>query len=207
MSLVSIMMLGMAVSFDGFGVGFAYGIRRVHIPPSSLLIICLSSASSMYLSMYVGSLIAHLFSKQMSAVVGGVMLMGVGFFIVRQSLQSGGRGEKREDCQESRGLAILPSVLQEPARADFDCSGTITGKEAIVLGVALAMDAFGAGFGAAMMGFLALPTSLAVGITKFILISAGLLLGKHYSQTINGEKAAVFAGLVLMVLGISHLLT
>jgi len=100
---------------------------------------------------------------------------------------------------------MLSCVLREPSLADFDSSGVITGKEAVVLGVALAMDAFGAGFGAAMMGFDPLLTAASVGVTKFFLLSGGVLLGGMCARNFNGEKAAVFAGIVLMILGIAHL--
>ena len=209
MPLVSLVMLGMAVSFDGFGVGFAYGLRRVHIPLLSLLIICLSSAFSIFVSMVAGSLVATIFSVQVGSILGGIMLMGVGFLIVRESLRADTVEEKTTVSMPAHenGLSYLSSMLREPVRADFDHSGVITGKEALVLGIALAMDAFGVGFGAAMMGFVPLHTALAVGLTKFVLVSAGLYLGKRYSQNVSGEKAAVFAGLVLMVLGIVHLIS
>ncbi|MCW3490882.1 sporulation membrane protein YtaF [Dethiobacter alkaliphilus] len=208
MPFVSVIMLGMAVSFDGFGVGFAYGLRRVHIPPWSLLIICLSSALSVFVSMQAGSMIARLFSPQIASIIGGIMLMAVGFIIIRQSLaeseEEKSRPVKRHD--DSKGYNYFSGVLREPTRADFDCSGVITGKEAVVLGVALAMDAFAAGFGAAMMGFAPLATSIVVGVTKLVLVSAGLCLGRRYSQNVSGERAAVFAGLALMVLGVAALL-
>lgn len=209
MPYISIVMLGMAVSFDGFGAGFAYGLRRLHIPPVSLFIICFSSAISVFVSMKAGSFASNFFSPQVASVIGGVMLMGVGFLIIRQSLQAGivpqpgGDSKKRKE----KGLSLLSGMLREPALADFDCSGVITAREAAVLGMALAMDAFGAGFGAAMMGFAPGTTSLAVGITKFILLTGGLMLGKRYSQRVSGERAAVFAGLVLMILGVAHLLS
>ena len=54
--------------------------------------------------------------------------------------------------------------------ADFDKSGTITGVEAFMLGLALSLDSFGAGIGAAMLGFSPLYLSLAVSI-----LSSGLV--------------------------------
>jgi len=201
---LSVLMLGMAVSFDGFGVGFAYGLRKVHIPVISLFIICLSSSLSVFLSMEVGSLVSGLFSRHVSSAIGGVMLVGVGFLIIRQSL----RGVADTDAhrkERNKGVSLLSCVLREPELADFDCSGAITGREAVVLGVALAMDAFGAGFGAAMMGFGPISTAAAVGVTKLVLMSGGLFLGRRYAQSVSGERAAIFAGLVLMILGIAHL--
>src|SRR5690554_120001 len=114
-------MLALAVSVDGFGVGFAYGVRRVYLPPLSLLIICFSSAFSVYLSMCVGMLVSQFLSGSLNAILGGMLLMLVGLLIIRQSVQ-----QERETVpkNESKGLAILPGVLREPLRADFDASGT-----------------------------------------------------------------------------------
>lgn len=210
MSFFAVLMLGIAVSFDGFGVGFAYGLRRLHIPPASLLIICASSALSVFISMVAGRMIVQLFSPQIGSVLGSVLLIGVGIFLVWQSLQKGNvtalHNSRGEEINE-KGLSYLSSVLREPYRADFDKSGVITGKEAMVLGIALAMDAFGAGFGAAMLGFAPLTTAAGVGVIKLILITAGLKLGKGYARNISGERVAVFAGSVLIILGVVHLVS
>jgi putative sporulation protein YtaF len=205
---ISILLLALAVSFDGFGAGFSYGVRRLHIPLMSVLIICLSSSLSVFLSMKAGSLVAVLFNFKTASLIGGMMLVSVGFFIVFQSLkgeekETSGYGETKK--KHANRLSMVPSVMREPALADFDCSGVISGKEAIVLGVALAMDAFGAGFGAAMMGFAPGTTAVTVGMTKFVLLTAGIVLGRRYSRNLSGERAAVFSGVVLMLLGVVNM--
>ncbi|MBS4032132.1 MAG: sporulation membrane protein YtaF [Clostridiales bacterium] len=207
MPLLSMLFLGIAVSFDGFGAGFAYGLRKVHIPLYSLIIICLSSSLSMFVSMVAGNKVAGLFSPQVSSSLGGFMLIGVGLIIVSQSLGRDifSRRPVKKEQSEGKGFSIFSGVLRHPELADFDSSGVITGKEAMVLGIALAMDAFGAGFGAAMMGFHPLSTAVAVGVSKLFLLTSGILLGKRFARNVASEKAAVFAGLVLVFLGIGHL--
>lgn len=207
MPLLSMLFLGMAVSFDGFGAGFAYGLRKVHIPLYSILIICLSSSLSMYLSMEVGSRVAGLFSTQVSSSLGGFMLIGVGLIIVNQSFGSKIFPRQAKEPSGSKGLSMFSGVLRHPETADFDSSGVITGKEAMVLGIALAMDAFGAGFGAAMMGFHPIYTAVAIGLSKLFLLTSGIVLGRRFARNVASEKAAVFAGLVLVFLGIGHLIT
>jgi putative sporulation protein YtaF len=206
---ISVLLLALAVSFDGFGAGFSYGVRRLNIPLISVLIICLSSSLSVFLSMKAGCLVAGLFNLKTASIIGGLMLVAVGLFIVFQSL----RGEREEpsgyrETKNNYGnrLSMVPSVMREPALADFDSSGTISGKEAVVLGVALAMDAFGAGFGAAMMGYAPGVTAVSVGITKFVLLTTGMILGRRYSRNLSGERAAFFSGVVLMLLGVVNIM-
>jgi len=201
--VISVILLGMAVSIDGFGVGFSYGLRRVHIPPLSLFIICLSSAVSVFISMLAGSGVAEIFGTELASLLGGMMLILVGIFIIKQAVFSKGVNSA-QPTPEKPGLALLSAILQAPEKADFDHSGEINAVEAVVLGVALALDAFGTGFGAALMGFTPLSVSLAVGIAKFIFLTTGTVLGRQYAQKFKEGNAAVIAGIVLMLLGIKH---
>ena len=52
-----------------------------------------------------------------------------------------------------RPLGLVVKILREPTVADTDTSGMIDIKEALLLGSALALDALGAGLGAAATGY------------------------------------------------------
>lgn len=205
MSFFSVLLLGLAVSLDGFGAGFAYGVRKLSLPLPSLVIICFSSSFSIFLSMEAGALVARLLSLRAASAIGGLLLLLVGAVILIQSFR-----QNRENGEtlgaDGHGLGVLSSVLREPQLADFDSSGVITGKEAVVLGVALALDAFAAGFGAAMMGFPPLATAFVVGIAKFVLLPAGVLSGRKFANILKEERASLVSGAVLAFLGLMHLL-
>jgi len=120
-------------------------------------------------------------------------------------------GEHNPECQtildfkiEAFGLVI--KIMREPTVADFDKSGFISVKEALLLGLALAMDAIGAGFGAAMTGFTPLLTPLIVGIVKFLMVSLGVILGRRYAVNWLGNRAAVLPGWVLIMLGVARVM-
>lgn len=207
MSFFSVLLLGLAVSFDGFGAGFACGVRNTRIPMVSLLIICLSSAISMYLSMAAGVLLAGFLSFNTASAIGGFILLGVGVIIIAQTLcRTRPREEAGGEGKERHGLCLLSSLLRKPELADLDSSGAISGKEAVILGVALAMDAFAAGFGAAMSGFAPLATASVVGAAKFVLLPAGVVSGRRFSRAFREGSAALVAGAVLVMLGLTRLL-
>jgi putative sporulation protein YtaF len=198
----SVVLLGLAVSFDGFGAGFAYGVRKVHIPLVSLVIICLFSSFAVFLSMKVGVAMATLFSAQFAALLGGLVLVAVGTMVIYQTVcQEGKESRSESPDSDDRGLKLLSCVRREPTLADFDSSGTILGREAMILGAALAMDTFAAGLGAAMMGLEPLSTALTVGLMLFIMFSLGILFGRHNAEKLSGESAAIISGLVLIMLG------
>lgn len=96
-------------------------------------------------------------------------------------------------------------VLKEPASADADRSGIVTGREAFLLGLALSMDSFGAGIGAALLGLHMLSTSLCVGICAFAFISLGERIGQQLGAVQKYQKMALLPGMILICIGISRL--
>jgi len=203
LSLFSMILLGLAVSLDGFGVGLAYGVRNLKIPFVSLIIISLSSAAAILISMFTGRMAAYFISAEFASFIGGIILVGIGIWIVFQAFTSYKQRSVNQSSKSSFGG--ITELLKEPQKADFDRSGEISGKEAVVLGIALAMDAFGAGFGAALMGFNPYATSAAVGLSKIILVSSGFYLGSYYLARYLGQKASCLSGVVLILLGILSL--
>src|SRR5699024_11211761 len=77
---------------------------------------------------------------------------------------------KKPNNEQSHILRHFTSILKDPTKADNDESGIISISEATVLGIALALDAFAAGFGAAMLGYSPFITAI------FIALMSGLFL-------------------------------
>ncbi len=218
---LSVFMLGLAVSLDGFGVGMAYGVRNMKMPFMSIVIISLSSALAILFSMLTGKLVSSFFSSEAASMVGGIMLVGIGawimfqaFFNDKRSLWEGKRAQEKniengiegeQKGSDKKYLSFYSDILKDPEKADFDRSGEIRGREAVVLGAALAMDAFGAGFGASMMGFNPFITSASVGVSKLIMLPAGFYLGNNYFAKHLGSRASYLSGFVLVILGILNL--
>jgi len=209
---LSALIFALAVSMDGFGVGFAYGMRKIKIPLFSLLIICLSSAAAITLSMFFGGLVRNLFNPAFGERFGAGVIVLVGLYLIFQALAAPGN-KKISDTQPYKvfrlnlsRLGIVIEVLRQPAKADFDRSGTINSWEAMVLGFALAMDALGAGFGAAVAGFRIWLTPVLVAVCKFLLVSAGVNLGKNASsKRLSGRFVSVLPGLILILIGIAKI--
>jgi putative sporulation protein YtaF len=194
-------LLAAAVSIDGLGAGFAYGVRNLYVPFLSLIIVSLSSSLALLAAMLAGRTMASFFSPQFSSLAGGAILALVGCYII----WSAAAGEPPPRDPPKPGPSLW-KLIREPETADFDSSGSISSREAAVLGLALAMDAFGAGFGAAMTGYSPLVTCLLVGLCKFLFISGGVSLGKRYAGSLDGGKASWLAGGVLIILGVINII-
>mgnify|MGYP001362300128 CR=1 FL=1 len=108
---------------------------------------------------------------------------------------------------ELRRFGLVIDVLRAPQAADMDRSGTISAPEAVLLGFALSLDALGAGFGAAMVGFPALPASLLIAAASGVFLLAGMRFGRTFAVKFGGAKAvSVLPGLILITTGIARLL-
>lgn len=217
-----------ALSLDGFGVGVAYGMRKIKIPFLSLVVISLTSATGIGITMYSGHLVSQYLSVKAAEITGAAILIGVGLWILFQTWTGKGAGPEVENTYTAgpepgtegktgteckpilnlriRAFGLVIQIMREPTVADIDKSGNISTREALLLGLALAMDALGAGFGAAMTGFTPLLTPAVVGTVKFIMVSVGVHIGRRYAVNWLGDRAAVLPGWVLILLGVARVI-
>ncbi|MFZ5641628.1 MAG: sporulation membrane protein YtaF [Bacillota bacterium] len=223
MLFLSVLAFAVALSLDGFGVGVSYGIRKIKIPLASLVVISLTSSAAIGISMLSGHLVARYISPEAAEIIGAVIIISVGLWVLyhawRDRREGGGAGPlpemellpETEQLPEGerqvlkirlKPLGLVIQILREPAHADLDKSGAISVFEAMLLGLALAMDALGAGFGAAMTGFEPVLTVPVVGLTKFIMVGLGDMLGRRYAANWLGDRAAAIPGWVLIGLGL-----
>ncbi|GKS09179.1 sporulation membrane protein YtaF [Paenibacillus chitinolyticus] len=252
----SLLILALAVSLDGFGVGMMYGLRKIRIPLPSLAIISLCSGIIIYISMSFGVWLSRYLSPHYAGMLGAVILMGIGIWALVQFLAqkqgNDGDGDEKERTQAENGKAMVTAtagtsrleavfqsnpvaarrpeapraepereprmfsieikrlglviqILRTPSAADVDRSGNISSSEATLLGIALSLDAFGAGIGAALIGYTPLLTSAVIAVTSGLFIYFGLKIGYQYSGLGWIRKVSVLPGVVLILMGISKL--
>ncbi|SJZ40126.1 sporulation membrane protein YtaF [Selenihalanaerobacter shriftii] len=218
MEFISILILALAISLDGMVVGVTYGLRKIEIPILSLCIISLTSAISVLVSMVLGKVISTFLSVKLAENLGGLLLVIIGLWILYQSVRTILIDQtldsdvliKDNSINDDRplfkfkikSLGIVIKILSEPVKADLDYSGVISKVEAVFLGFALALDAFGVGFGAAMTGYAPLLTTISVGISKFICLSLGLYIGAKFDVNKINYKTTLLPGILLIILGV-----
>lgn len=209
------LLLALAVSIDGLSVGFSCGLRRLRIPFTSLLVISTLSAGAIALSMLAGSGIIRLVPLHCISAFGGAILIIFGLAVIRQYFTANGAGEVHMSgagiCEEKTEEAPhgcprkISALLKRPEEADLDHSGTLSAVEALLLGSALAADAFAAGFGAALIGSPFLPTVFAVGLVKMILVPLGAVFGRVASRKEGPGYIPLLGGVILIFIGIMNL--
>ncbi|MGO4274487.1 manganese efflux pump, partial [Paenibacillus sp. TAF58] len=107
---------------------------------------------------------------------------------------------------ELKRFGLVIQILRTPSIADVDKSGNISASEATLLGLALSLDAFGAGIGAALIGFVPLLTASVISISSGLFISFGLRFGLRYAEMNWMKKLSVLPGCVLIIMGLLKML-
>ena len=196
--------LVIAVSLDGFGVGITYGIQKIHVPLIALLIIMLCSGFIVLLSMTIGSMLSAFISPHIAKVFGGSILISLGVFSLYNIVRSKSNIEETSKRSNKKEY-VLKTVLINPDKADLDSSGVISANEALLLGIALALDAFGAGLGASIIGYSTLLTPILISCMSGLFVFSGIRIGLFLSKSKQLQKTTFIAPLLLIALGIYNI--
>ncbi|MCL4515406.1 MAG: sporulation membrane protein YtaF [Firmicutes bacterium] len=218
-----VILLAVAASLDNCAAGIAYGIRRIRVPATSNLLMAFLSALATWLTVAAGGYLGTAISLQLARLLGALLMIGIGLWVIFEWPGEAARQEPPlEKAQTKPGrspdfsgynylimswrlkpLGIIIQILREPSKADLDLSGTISLPEAFLLGTALALNALAGGLGAGLAGFPPLFTAVMVGALSYLLLWFGVYLGSRFGARWLGEKAPLFTGLALILLGIT----
>lgn len=194
-----LLLIGVAANLDNLGVGVAYGVRRIKVPPVPNLIIAAVAFGFTWVSVWFGGYIARFLSDLVANSLGALLLIAVGIWVMAAQWR------QREPTPQPQPAAFSPSVVdvwQQPERADSDRSGAISIRESLVLGVALSINCFTNGFTAGLWKLGALSTSLSTASFSYLALWLGAWLGVRYAARWLGNKATFAAGCLLILLGL-----
>ncbi len=190
---LSLVLVSLAISMDSANVGMTYGLRKMRIPFRSLLVIAGCSFVVVFTVMTVGNSLTVWLTPELSKQIGAGVLIAIGAFTLwRMWLPSGEehmRGSDRDDrfveqklISQIRAFGLIIQILRDPSQADADRSGHIMGWEAVMLGLALSLDAFGAGISLTFLGYSPLVVSACVASASAVLLLVGIRVGGRVGQ-------------------------
>ena len=215
------LLMAVALSLDGLGVGLAYGLRRIRLPLSSLIVIALCTVFAMGISMLLGSWVTLWLRFIPARSLGALILLGLGFFQLARAIWNRNQETFPEAVPaiavvfpktipepvfkfQLNFLGLVIQVLKTPHIADVDGSGGISLRESLLLGSALAMDAFASGIGAAMAG-MTLSVIGIVALTQIMMLRIGQQMAGKIPENWTA-KAEYLPGAVLILVGLGKLI-
>lgn len=206
-------LIAIAISIDSLSVGIAYGVKKIKVPILSLIILDLLSVTLLGLGFFAGNLLLQIVPEILTQIIGGSILIIMGSYLLTQGWinykyppdKITGPTQIAVISIESLGIAI--NVLRDPSRIDLDVSGTIDTKEAVLLGIALAIDSLAVGVAVALSSIsLIIFTLSLVAVINLVFLLIGINFGKNFIANKLKEKAAFIPGLILITLGVMNLI-
>lgn len=208
----AIILLAVALSLDGLGAGVAYGLKGVRIPFSSLTITGAITCAAVLLSMFVAGIIATVLPPHLATVLGAALLIALGVWSMgqewlKQIIPDQVTTSPKQVKLNIGVLSLVINIYKRPLDADLDLSGHLDHKEAVLLGLALALDALVAGFGLAMSGGASVTAPLIIAGVQMGLIKLGTIWGHKAVNAANLEgKMPYLPGAILLFIGLARLL-
>ncbi len=211
MTLCYVLLLGFAVSIDGFIAGISYGLKNIFISKISLFIVGLTTTLCVSLAMGSAHILGTMLNTKIAILIGALLLTFMGLFSLFQEyfaakVQSEpiNSGVPSPNLTFSIGRLVI-NIMAKPEKADVDHSQFISSTEAILLGLALGIDNMIAIFAAALVNPLPFYTPITMGLIQILVITFGIYASKHFLSEQFKKKVPYLPGLILILLGLIRL--
>jgi putative sporulation protein YtaF len=216
---LSLLLVSLAISMDSVSVGLTYGMRNMRMPFLSLVVVSGCSFAVVYSVMLVGSSLTNWLTPEIGKHVGAAVLIGMGLFTLWKlvsprfgseptqapppALIAESQEPERAVLSQFRAFGLMIQILRDPSQADADRSGHIMGWEAVMLGLALSLDAFGAGISLTFLGYPPLFVAICIAVMSALLLAAGLALGRRAGQKKWLSRLTWLPPILLICIGLS----
>lgn len=200
MGLFSLVLIAIAVSIDGFWGGFAFGLRKIKIPFTSLVIISSWSVLCTMIAMLIGHYLKLIVPIGMAKYIGAILLLLLALYTLKEGYEH--RKEQKGAVKPKINLHDLVKILQNPLLADYDNQNDIKPMEGTLFGLAVAMDASIAAFTIALVGMNPFTTPFMFGLSHVVLIGSGNILARTNILGGLGERFTLVPGFILLILAV-----
>ncbi|WP_188206388.1 sporulation membrane protein YtaF [Alkalibacillus aidingensis] len=197
------LLLSFAVSFDSFFFGLTYRIRSITVKKTTVLMIGVFTSVSFLLGGWAGEFVKFIMPF-ISHILGGLIFIAIGLWVIWQWIED--QKEKVRYYYPIENVTFnfktIWEILKQPQIADRDRSGSITGMESVAVAIALSLDSFASGIGAAFIELPSLVVASVVGLSSMFFLLCGSGLGKWMHRFAWIHPLSFIPGLILISLGI-----
>lgn len=215
--LFNALLLAFSGSLDSVGVGISYGIKKTKIGIIPLIVLFALIFCITTIAMLVGNFITSIISETFVSVIGSVMLIGMGAFIIFSAIfktdENNNVDTKNLYPKEYnffiKFLGITINIIKNPVSSDIDNSNRIDIKEALFLGIALSLDAMSIGFGASVIGINSFVFPFLMSLFHLAFLVIGIFIGEHIRNIskLPTNIWSIISGILLIILALIKLFT
>ncbi|NLP47065.1 MAG: hypothetical protein GX347_08520 [Epulopiscium sp.] len=203
---MDIILLAISISLDSLGIGASYGIKKIKIKPFSILIIVGISIAFLIGSFFVGQLCLVFISANIMKKVGSILLILFGSYLLSQAIWHKQFSNLTNPIilkkWKIKSLNIIVNIIQEPIFCDMDQSGSIDGREALYIGIALALDTIVVGLSASVYEIHLGWFILALAFINTVFLKLGSYLGEKSSVFFSEQTLKIISSIIILALGV-----
>ncbi|MCC3868269.1 manganese efflux pump MntP family protein [Terrisporobacter mayombei] len=196
MNLITAILLSISANLDTFTVATSYGIKKIRLSFLPLFLITTITTAGTFISMCFGASITNYISADMAALVGSLMLVGIGIYMIVDYYKN----TKIEGCDcicNESNCKPLETMLENENK-----SNELTLKESITLSLALTINNLGIGVAASIAGISIYLNTICTFIITILSLILGLAIGNSYLSKIFGKYAGLASGIIILILGL-----
>lgn len=205
MNFLSPCLLAISSNLDTLSVATSYGLKKINMTKSSVLLISIITSLGTFFSMYIGEFISRLFNLEIANIFGSVLLVFIGFYFLIEYIKAVKKNRGEDISYYVENSQKYNDVLENPTIVDKDASGEIDIKESLILSFALTINNLSVGIASSITG---VSISLSVFFNFIITILSiylGHYLGNTYLSKLFGKYSNLISGVLLIILGIYEL--
>jgi putative Mn2+ efflux pump MntP len=175
-SIIYLFFIAILNSIDNMGVGVAYSIAGKKVPIFKNILISLMAFAVSFVSSLSGGIISHFLNERICTIISMLLLVSMGLRMIYQSFS-----EKDDN--------------------DLEKYNVISNKEAITVGIILALDDVGSSVSSGLIGYGPFMVSMPYFVISFIIFSLANYGAGFVSKLNIGKKATIVSGILMILMG------
>lgn len=186
-------LLAISVSIDALGIGLSYGMRKSKIPLILNILIGFIVFSMCLIGFLIGNILSMFFNDFILTLLGSFLLLILGSQIIIKEIIKNREIKRRNIKYEGNEIYNLDEI---------------TFKDAIMLAMAISMDAMAAGISASLIGIKTMFFPILVMIAHVIFLNLGMFFGKNVKNISNIPQNlwSIISGILLILIASVKLL-
>lgn len=186
-------LLAISVSIDALGIGVSYGMRKSKISLILNILIGFIVFSMCLIGFLIGNILSMFFNDFILTLLGSFLLLILGSQIIIKEIIKNREIKRRNIKYEGNEIYNLDEI---------------TFKDAIMLAMAISMDAMAAGISASLIGIKTMFFPILVMIAHVIFLNLGMFFGKNVKNISNIPQNlwSIISGILLILIASVKLL-
>ena len=180
--ILEYILLALSASIDALSLGITYGIKKTKMSNTANIIIFIIVFCCSTVAILVGHFLSLLFSPMFSILLGSFLLILLGLYNIY------------------KGIKNSNTFIN----FDIDNSNYIDNKEAIAIGLAVAVDASCVSMSAGIIGYISFILPVFMGFFHTFFVNCGNFVAKGVVERLNvpSNVLSIISGILLVLIGV-----